>query len=176
MRLRIEPTCILWLIHRGIASVQVGNRARKVLPLPDGVEHEDYGKAQWWQQGQEEPGGGQTIVNKPLLFSPGFNCRIYPRVGNRLQFEAGSGLGMGEVQTDLSKGFRKVSGRMIEEETPTNYLRKDGLPDDGDILYAFCGAVGPHVQMTATTTIRLTAEPEKHCITISVGNLGGDIC
>jgi hypothetical protein len=176
LRLRVEPTCILWLIHRGIASVQVGNRARKVLPLPDGVEHEYYGKAQWWQQG--EPGGEQTIVNKPLLFSPGFNCRLYPRVGNRLQFEAGSRLGLGEVQTDLSKGFAKVSGTMISEEEamPVSYLRKDGLPNDSEVLYAFCGAVGPHVRMTATSTIRLTAEPEKHTITISVGNLGGDIC
>jgi hypothetical protein len=174
MRLRLEPTCILWLVHRGIASVQVGNRARQVLPLPDGVEHEYYGKALWWQQG--EPGGEQTIVNKPLLFSPGFNCRIYPRVGNRLQFEAVSGLGLGEVATDLSKGFTKVSGTIIEEEAPISYLRKDGLPNDSEVLYAFCGAVGPHVRMTATSTIRLTTEPEKHCITISVGNLGGDIC
>ena len=46
MRLRIEPTCILWLIHRGITSVEVGNRARRVLPLPDRVEHEFYGKAE----------------------------------------------------------------------------------------------------------------------------------
>ncbi|MCL2006105.1 MAG: hypothetical protein FWG73_08065 [Planctomycetaceae bacterium] len=64
-----------------------------------------------------------------------------------------------------------------EEETiPTNYLRKDGLPNESEVLYAFCGAVGPHVRMAATSTIRLTAEPEKHGITISVGNLGGDIC
>jgi len=176
MRLRIEPTCILWLIHRGIASVEVGNSARRVLPLPDRVEHEYYDKAQWWQQG--EPGGQQTIVNQPLLFSPGYNYRIYPRVGNRLQFEAVGGLGQGEVATDLSKGFAEVSGTIIHEEetTPTNYLRKDGLPNENEVLYAFCGAVGPHVRMTATNTIRLTAEPEKHSITISVGNLGGDIC
>ena len=176
MRLRIEPTCILWFIHRGIASVQVGNRARRVLPLPDRVEHEFYDKAEWWQQG--EPDGQQTIVNQPLLFSPGYNCRIYPRVGNRLQFEAVGGRGQGEVATDLSKGFAEVSGTMIhEEETiPTNYLRKDGLPNESEVLYAFCGALGPHVRMAATSTIRLTAEPEKHGITISVGNLGGDIC
>jgi len=99
-------------------------------------------------------------------------------VGNRLQFEAVGGLGQGEVATDLSKGFAEVSGTMIhEEETiPTNYLRKDGLPNESEVLYAFCGAVGPHVRMAATSTIRLTAEPEKHGITISVGNLGGDIC
>ncbi|MCL2006104.1 MAG: hypothetical protein FWG73_08060 [Planctomycetaceae bacterium] len=67
MRLRIEPICILWLIHRGIASVQVGNKARRVLPLPDRVEHEFYGKAEWCQQG--EPNGPQNDCEPtaPLL-------------------------------------------------------------------------------------------------------------
>jgi len=170
IRLRAEPTCILWLQHRGISSVQVGNSARKVLPLPDGIDHEYYGTVSWWKQGEA------SIVGLPLLFSPGFNCAIQQRTGNRLQIEASRGSGLGEVQEDGVKGSIENSGTIISEMQPMDSLRKDGLPHGGAVLYSFCGAVGPHVRMQATSTIRLTSDPETHTIIIGAGNLGGDVC
>jgi hypothetical protein len=85
IRMQVEPACILWLQHRGISSVQVGNRPRRILDLPTGIEHPHYGKVDWWKQGKE-----MEQITGPLLFSPGFNCRIASRFGNRLQIEAGS--------------------------------------------------------------------------------------
>jgi hypothetical protein len=176
LRLQVEPTCLLWLQHRGIASVRVGNLPRNVLPLPEGIEHEHYGKAEWWWQQKENASIPSSAIVGPLLWSPGFNCRITPRIGNRLQMEAIKGAGLGEVQKDISKGCRAVSDTVVCEEPPADYLRKDGFLDEGSVLYAFCGAVGPHIRMTATSTIQLTAEPEKHTIRIGIGNLGGDAC
>ena len=168
LRLKVEPTCILWLQHRGISSVQVGNRPRKVLPLPDGVDHEYYGNVDWWSQGERFTG--------PLLFKPGFNCRIHQRTSNRLQIEASVNAGAGEVTEDFSKGCIDLSGTIVCEESPVDYLRKDGLPNEENVLYAFCGAVGPHVRMIAASTIILTIRPEEHTVIISVGNLGGGAC
>jgi len=65
---------------------------------------------------------------------------------------------------------------MICEEPPTDYLRRDGRPNEENVLYAFCGAVGPHIWMMSTNTILLTAEADKNMIVVSVGNLGGDAC
>ena len=171
LRVKAEPTCTLWYQHRGITSVQVGNRPRRYVPLPDGVESEHYGKAEWWKQGQDD-----AVIVGPLLFNQGFNCRIHPRAGNRLQLDAVRGAGRGVVSDEISRGCADISGTMVCEEPPAEFLRMDGLPDVGSVLYSFCGAVGPHVRMTSTSTIRLTAEPEQHTILIGVGNLGGGAC
>jgi len=173
LNLRVEPTRILWLQHRGIASVQVGNRARNVVALPVGSEYDTYGEVEWWRQSVKEV----SRIKGPLLFSPGFNCRVYARAGNRLQVDAVPGGGLGEVQEDISKGCIDLLGKIVCEETPEDHpFRKDGLLDEGQVLYAFCGAVGPHIRMTATSTVRLTAQLEDNTITIGVGNLGGRPC
>ena len=168
IRLRVEPTRILWLQHRGISSVHVGNRPRNALPLPEGIEHAYYRKRRWWQQGDKFTG--------PLLFYSGFNCRIHSRALNRLQIEAAVAAGHGEVTEDISKGCIADFSTIVCEEPPIDYLRKDGLPDDENVLYAFCGAMGHHVQMISTSTVILTVKPEEHTVIISIGNLGGSVC
>jgi hypothetical protein len=163
--LSVEPVCVLWLQHRGIASVHVGNSPRRTMPLPDGME---YVIADWWKQGD--------ALSGPLLINPGFNCRVYQKTKTRLQIEAATGSGSGEVTADLAKGYTSDSDTMVYEEPPADYLRKDGLLNDVHVLYAFCGAAGPHIRMTSGNTVQLTAMPATHTILIAAGNLSGDAC
>ena len=144
--------------------MRIGNLPRNVLPLPEGIEHGHYGNVDWWWQKKKESSIRDSAITGPLLLSPGYNCRIIPRIGNRLQIEAVKNAGLGEVQEDISKGCKEVSDTIVCEEPPTDYLRKDSFLEEGSVLYAFCGAVGPHIRMTATSTVQLTAEPEKHTI------------
>ena len=191
--LQVEPTSVLWFPHRGISSVQTGNRPRRFIPLPDGLDQPHYGNALWWKRG-ERPTGEEAVDEStapskisgvPLLFSPGFNCRVHARGSRRLQIEAGFKAGLGEVTEDISKGCADTSfvfgvdvGEQgtICEEPPTEYLRKDGLPNYENALYAFCGALGPHIQLVTSSTVSLTLKPEEHTLVVCAGNLGGSAC
>lgn len=170
--LSLEPTCVVWLQHRGIAKIEVGNQARRLIQISDGAVAENYDKYPWWKQGETS-----TEIIGPLLFSSGFNCHVQETPSKELQIAASAGRGEGTVQEDYSKGFITVlAGQNIWEIPPAEGLRNDGLPINDLLLYSFCGASGPHITMLGSESIRIIPEQQIHTITISVGNLGGGAC
>lgn len=170
--LRLEPTCLIWLQHRGINKVEVGNQARNTVPLPENIVAENYGMYPWWKQGKIS-----TEITGPLLFSAGFNCAVKETPSKSLQIAAVSGGGEGTVLEDYTKGFVYLADmQRLWEVPPEEYLRKDGLFINDFLIYSFCGASGPHITLSGSESILVIPTQANHTITISVGNLGGGAC
>lgn len=176
LELPIEPTRVLWLKHRGVRNVRIGNASRDRLPacLYDGISERQkkaYTEAEWWYQ--------EEILSGPLLFNEGFNCRLVAAMTeNTLRFFPSAGTGLGEVSEFISLGTTLIDGRSVPE-LPTDIdmpVRPDGLPHADQLLFSFCGATGPEIEAAATETIDVRNDVDGSSVSISVASLGSDEC
>jgi len=178
--LRLEPTCILWLKHRGIRYIQVLNENRERLTeaieknkvLTD--EHKEaYLHSPLWQQ-------PVLIANEGLLFSEGYNCEWSTSViENRMMVRPRTNAGTGAVREFLSLGKTMVNIMWIDEipeNTSTMKLRPDGLPPQDRVLYAFSGATGPEITAERFQTIQVRNDVDAHTVSIAVASLNGKGC
>ena len=187
LSLQLEPTCILWLKHRGIRRVQVLNESRnrlpailsqQVPPLNSALSTAYEDATHWYQP--------IVLQETGLLFSDGYNCEwTASGVGNRMlvRFLVDAGLGavqsfplLGETQIVQNTGYGTTYHTVAEEDSEDNRLRPDGLPQHDHILYTFSGAVGPVVSATQMQTIRLRNDTDGHTVSVVVATLGGKGC
>jgi hypothetical protein len=174
--LRVEPTCIVWLQHRGISRIRIGNQARYKLDQDSEGKDLIYDPdSEWWNQPVE---GAGEIQDKPLLFSDGWNCNAsLSQIDTKISLNAVESGGLGEVSEDLPRGY--ILGKFnepLEEQVPSPQLRYDGLPNYKLITYSFCGATGPDVAVLTTDTVLVRADQSVFTLYVSVANLGGDSC
>ena len=178
LHLPLEPTCLVWMKHRGLARILFANASRARLPscLYDGIPNSlatAYTTAAWWLQGE--------ISDCPLLFQEGFNCSIDLAVTeNKLLFFARPGAGQGPVQEFIPLGSASVDGKMvpeIPEWRPDNIsVRPDGLPPNDQVLYVFSGAVGPDITHQTSRTVQVRNDIDPYTVSVTVAGPGGTDC
>lgn len=174
LNLPIEPTCVLWLKHRGVRSVRIGNASRDRLSscLYEGISErrkKAYMESDWWRQ--------EKVLTGPLLFSEGFNCRLVATTSeNTLRFFPQAGAGQGETTEFVLLGTTLIDGRSIPEWSEDSPVRPDGLPDADRLLFSFCGACGAEIAATQTGTINMRNDMDMSTVSISVAALGSDGC
>jgi hypothetical protein len=179
LALRLEPTCVLWLKHRGIQRIQIANASRPrlssaVYPGIDPDRKAAYEHAVWWAQ-------GRIIENEPLLLAEGSNCRLQAtRSDNRLLFAPQSHGGSGPVREFVSLGATPGLDKMVDEvpdRLPEGVLvRPDGLPPGERILYSFCGATGPEIESVPNETVLFRNDRDSSTVSVQVVGLLGKKC
>ena len=179
LSLRLEPTCVLWLKHRGIRRIQFANASRPrlrsaIYPGISSERREAYEKALWWCQ-------DQLVQGEPLLFREGSNCLIViSSMENRVLFFPQAGSGIGAVQEFVSLGSTVSLGTRVNEIPeilPEDLaLRPDGLPPAEGILYAFGGATGPEISLIPNETIQIRNDRDSSTASIAVVGLHGKGC
>ena len=173
----LEPPCVLWLRHRGIAKIVVGNENRARLPAtslpPNAASYvkDAYLNPGFWKQDQE-------IYQEPLLFSEGYNCELIPSISdNAIRFLPKVNAGMGPVEEFAMLGTTRVNSRdVIEEQIKDSRIRPDGLPSNDLVLYSFCGATGTEIVHVPTQTVSMRNDLDASTVSISMTSLNGTEC
>jgi len=179
LHLRLEPTCILWLKHRGIKRIQIANASRPRLSSAawQGISperQEAYEHTAWWTQ-------ERVIENEPLLLAEGNNCRLHATsLDNRLLFIPQVNGGSGPVREFVSLGRTRVRETMVDElpdRSPEDIpVRPDGLPPNERILYSFCGATGPEIESVPNETVLFRNDRDTSTVSVQVVGLLGKKC
>jgi len=156
----VEPTCILWLKHRGISQINAYNKARNRLNSI--APHPSHEKKYWYTG---------SLVSEPLLIHAGFNCFLATSRGsNNFNVLPRAFAGSGPVQ-----GFPLLSKE--EEFDPlVDKIRPDGLFATDDSVYVFSGATGPVVTEMPGNTIRFTQEFGPSSIVMTTAKFGKNPC
>lgn len=174
LNLPVEPTLVLWLKHRGVRQVRIGNASRDRLPSCqyEGIPERQktaYAEADWWRQ--------EKTLTGPILLSEGFNCRLVAAPAeNTLRFFPQAGAGMAEATEFISLGTTLIDGRSIPEWPVDAPVRPDGLPYADRLLHSFCGATGPEIEAGATESIVLRNDLDMSTVSIRVAALGSGDC
>ena len=179
LNLRLEPTCVLWLKHRGVKRIQIANASRPRLLSAIDQEtsperKEAYEHAAWWVQ-------ERIIENEPLLFAEGSNCRLHATsLDHRLLFVPQANGGSGPVREFVSLGVTRALGTMVDEipdQLPEEIIvRPDGLPPNERILYSFCGVPGPEIESVPNETVLFRNDKDSSTVSIQVVGLLGKKC
>ena len=184
LSLRLEPTCIFWLKHRGIDCIQVVNENRERLadvissnPVLSPEHKSAYLNTKFWRQ-------PLLIGDEGLLFSEGSNCEWSTSVtDNRLIVWPRKYSGTGAVREFqslgvVSSGVGSALGGV--SEIPYNLaelkIRPDGLVHQDNVLYAFSGATGPEITAERKQTIQVRNDVDANTVSISVASLNGKGC
>ena len=177
--LPLEPTCVLWLKHRGIKRIQLANASRPrlstaIYPGISDARKEAYEQAAWWVQ-------EQMIGGCPLILAEGCNCRLVATsFDHRLLFIPQANAGSGVVREFVSLGVTRVQGTMLDEVPDSlpadTFVRPDGLPPGDRILYSFCGATGPEIELVSNETVLFRNEIDPSTVSVRVVGLLGKKC
>lgn len=173
--LPLEPTCVLWLKHRGVRSVRLGNESRDRLPsvydAVDPLRKKAYADTGLWLQ-------EIVLADTPLLLAEGYNCAlVLSPVDHSIRFQPQSGAGRGAVAEFVPLGGALVDGQWLPESLPDDIIvRPDGLPPHDRILRSFCGAPGPEVTAVANRTIQVRNDVDASTVSVGVPPLGENEC
>lgn len=175
--LRLEPVCLLWLKHRGVRSIRLGNANRPRLPaaIYPGISFERkdaWERTRWWLQ-------ERSIQNEPLLFSEGCNCSLtVSTLGNRILFTPQLNAGLGPVRELVSLGGSEAFGSLLDEfpDPLPEHVRPDGLPYPDRMLASFCGATGPEITWIPNETVGVRNDLDASTVSIHLVGLHGKGC
>jgi hypothetical protein len=184
LSLRLEPTCILWLKHRGIDCIQVVNENRERLaevingnPILSPEHKAAWLHTKFWRQ-------PLLIGDEGLLFNEGSNCEWSTSLTeNRLIVWPRVRCGTGQVREFQSLGVTSSgAGSALDgiSEIPPNLdemkIRPDGLLHQDNVLYAFCGATGPEITAERKQSIQVRNDVDANTVSIAVASLNGKGC
>ena len=184
LSLRLEPTCILWLKHRGIDCIQVVNENRERLtevihsnPVLSPEYKTAWLNTKFWRQ-------PLLIGDEGLLFSEGSNCEWSTSVtDNRLIVWPRTCSGTGAVHEFqslgvTSSGVGSALGGLSEIPPDIDELkiRPDGLVHQNKVLFAFCGATGPEITAERKQSIQVRNDVDANTVSIAVASLNGKGC
>jgi len=160
--LPLEPTCVLWLKHRGIRSIRIGNASRERLAINSGIpvpQQTAYRQADWWHQ-------ETVITDSPLLLAEGYNASlIASTIDNSIRFQPQVGAGRGVVSEIVSLGVTRINGQTVPEIPDPSAFRPDGLPHQ--VVRSFSGLPGPEI--TAVTGQTILVRNDINPSTVSIG-------